>query len=173
MLSSPKLSSEQTPSPSHTAVKRVTPLSLVRKLQNLWSTVMCLAMANHLHWQLPFLWEGTWQGPAGKYRNSWKNPDSPEITTHISAWSVSGAVSSTCVTWMQKETTSSGNEWGSLFNSVTFHSHWGGMQMTVQSSSTKQSEEAWKGRLRPECQVELLIYFSQHQSASWYIIWTE
>lgn len=53
------------------------------------------------------------------------------------------------------------------FNLVVFHSHLGDMQMTAQSSVEKQSEESGRGKPGLRCQVELLIYFSPYQSASW------
>lgn len=170
MLSSSKLSSEQAQSPSHTAVKRATPLFLVRKLQNLWSSVMWWGMASHLHQQHPFLEEEIWWGELVNIETQGKALDSPEITAHISARCVSCAVNSISIRWIQKGTTSIGNEWGSLiqprFTPTEEAYRW------LHRTQQKQSQESGRGRLQLGFRVELLIYFPLYQSASWDIAWT-
>lgn len=57
------------------------------------------------------------------------------------------------------------------FNLVVFHSHLRCLQVTTQLSE-EQSEESRRVRLRFQCKVVLLIYFSLYQSAPWGIIRT-
>lgn len=143
MLSSSKLSSVQARSPTHTAVKRATPLFPVRKLQILWSSVMWWGMASHLHQQHPFLEEETWWDERVNVETHGKAPDSPEITAHISARCVSCAVNSISIRWTQKETTSIGNEWGSLiqphFTPTEEAYRW------LHRTQQKQSQESGRG----------------------------